>query len=114
MISATRLASSVDEASIAGRWGGEEFVVLVPAGDASTAIATAEVIRHDLAVALRSGTVPAFTVSVGLADSTQAPTFDEVLSLADEALFRAKNTGRDRIIAADELAALVDVDLRIA
>lgn len=111
---ADTLATSVDQASLAGRWGGEEFVVLIPAGNASNAIATAEAIRHDLAVALRSGTVPAFTVSVGLADSTQAPTFDEVLSLADEALFRAKNTGRDRIIAADELTTLVDADLHVA
>ena len=110
---ADTLANTIDDRTLSGRWGGEEFVVLLPAADTATAIAVAEGIRHGLAGALRSGTVPAFTVSAGIADSTQATTFEEVLGLADEALFRAKNTGRDRIITAEDLVAPAAVDLYV-
>jgi hypothetical protein len=42
--------------------------------------------------------LPTFTVSFGLASSDQAPTFDEVVSLADAALLGAKAAGRDQIV----------------
>ncbi|MBT5773991.1 MAG: GGDEF domain-containing protein [Dehalococcoidia bacterium] len=108
---ADTLSTSTTDDMVSGRWGGEEFVVLIPAAGTSSAVAAAEAVRHGLAGALRSGAVPAFTVSIGVADSTQAPTFDEVLNLADDALFRAKQIGRDRVVTADELTAPVDADL---
>jgi len=107
-------AAAAGDDFLAGRWGGEEFVAVLPGGDMSTAVAAAELVRANLANALKTGTVPAFTVSIGVADSTLAPTFDDTLNFADEALFRAKNTGRDRVVAADELATLVDADLHVA
>jgi len=107
-------AVSAGDDSLAGRWGGEEFVAVLPGGDVSTAVAAAEEVRSNLANTLRTGMVPAFTVSIGVADSTQAPTFDDTLNLADEALFRAKNTGRDRVVPAHELTELDQADSQAA
>ena len=56
---------------------------------------------QSLADATRSGEVPAFTVSVGLADSGLAMDATDVIRHADEAMFRAKQAGRDRIVLAE-------------
>jgi len=62
-----------------------------------TATIVLERIRDRLAIALTGGRVPAFTVSFGLASSTDAPTFDETLAVADLALLTAKTAGRNRV-----------------
>lgn len=89
---------------IAARWGGEEFVVVLPGTTAGGAIQVIERIRESLRVALASGAVPAFTVSCGLSDSRRARAFKDVVAQADDALLVAKRSGRDRI----ELAAAAD------
>ncbi|MCH7343384.1 GGDEF domain-containing protein [Pelomonas sp. CA6] len=84
-----------------GRFGGEEFVVLLPETGADAAAAVAERVRA--AVAGRQGE-PAASLSGGLislpAGTQPAPTLDELLARADAALYRAKQEGRDRIARA--------------
>ena len=82
---------------IAARWGGEEFVIVLPGISVGTAIPVIERIRDRLRMALASGVVPAFTVSCGLSDSRRAPTFQEAVAQADDALLSAKRSGRNRI-----------------
>lgn len=79
-----------------GRWGGEEFLILCPETDAEQAA----VVAQRLCEAVRnrrfeSGRV--HTVSIGVAVLGKDDTIDALLHRADEALYRAKNSGRDRV-----------------
>lgn len=82
---------------IAARWGGEEFVIVLPGVSAENAVPVIERIRESLRAALASGAVPSFTVSCGLSDSQRAPSFQAAVAQADEALLKAKRSGRNRI-----------------
>ena len=82
------------------RWGGEEFVIVVPDLDRHQAGGVLERIRERLARA-HDGGHPAFTASFGVTDSTRADTLDQLLQLADTALYAAKEAGRDRIVVSD-------------
>ncbi|HUG73386.1 MAG TPA: GGDEF domain-containing protein, partial [Steroidobacteraceae bacterium] len=82
---------------IAARWGGEEFVVVLPGIAAENAVHVIERIRDGLRNALASGAVPGFTVSCGLSDSRRAQDFQDAVAQADEALLCAKRSGRNRI-----------------
>jgi diguanylate cyclase (GGDEF)-like protein len=87
------------EADRIGRWGGEEFLLLLPACDAPAAAAIAERLRsgiaaqpwHELAGGL------AVTASIGVAVARRGAPPAELLSRADRALYRAKHAGRDRV-----------------
>src|SRR6202034_2953826 len=73
-----------------------EFVVILPGCPITEALPVLERVRQRLAEQVTSGRVPSFTVSFGLASSDQAPDFDAVVGLADEALLQAKGAGRDQ------------------
>ena len=77
------------------RYGGEEFVLLVPAAEAG-AVALAERIRQHIAQAalIREASI---TVSIGVAVHREGETAHEWLRRADDALYEAKNTGRNRV-----------------
>jgi len=100
---AETLAHSVRETDVAARFGGEEFVVLLPETDLPAALDTAERIRSALA-ALHvewQGTAIPVTASFGVSSSprcTQDP--GELVPSADQALYRAKQGGRNRVVAA--------------
>ena len=101
-----RMARSVRPYDTVGRYGGEEFIVVAPSCGRSGAIALAERILNSL----RSAPVEtergplSVTVSCGIAISTAAKPLDprELIHLADEALYRAKERGRDRSELATE------------
>ena len=96
------LRDSVRPDDIVARYGGEEFVIVLPDCTVETATAVLERLRERLALALTNGRVPAFTVSFGLAGSSAADTFDDVVALADHALLTAKSEGRNRVVLATE------------
>lgn len=86
------------------RIGGEEFAVILPHADAGSAIATAERLRDNLARAAlphpRSATAPCVTISVGVATAPSGRhTARDLVLIADEALYRAKRLGRNRVMA---------------
>ena len=77
------------------RWGGEEFALLLPGANAERAAEVVGRLRAALAQAhLLSGT-PVFTASFGISDSTMTRDRETLIRLADEALYRSKQAGRD-------------------
>lgn len=88
---------------IAGRLGGEEFAILLPATSAASAQEVAERLRAGIAahsMALPENVMLRFTVSIGCAHSTQAPLqIESLLKLADQHLYQAKNSGRNCVVA---------------
>ena len=95
------LRQSMRDGDMASRWGGEEFVLIVLNANAQQAYEAVERIRASLATALLTGGTPAFTSSFGIADSTMSPHFERMVKIADEALYRAKEEGRDRVVVGD-------------
>lgn len=81
------------------RWGGEEFVLLLPRTPLDTALSLAEAIRLSVAKVSISG-LPRFTVSIGVAHHEGNESIDELFKRVDDALYRAKNDGRNRVLAA--------------
>ena len=80
-----------------GRYGGEEFLVLLPETTLKTAIVVAERIRADVA-APRAG-MPAYTISTGIAWSEEVranDTVDTLIARADKSMYNAKASGRNR------------------
>ncbi len=104
---ALRLFSKVLEDSIrpddrAARWGGEEFVVALCGVGVGEALVILRRVRSALAQALSSGTMPNFTVSMGVSDTEMSEDLEVVLAAADDALLTAKHEGRDRIVVAGQ------------
>ena len=79
-----------------GRWGGEEFAVLLPQTDAAQAQAVAEKIRHALARA-DFGQAGRVTASFGVAECQAGESAAALLERVDRALYRAKRNGRNRV-----------------
>jgi diguanylate cyclase (GGDEF)-like protein len=96
------LRDSLRPTDIPCRYGGEEFVIVLPSCPVDEAIQVLERVRRRIADRLHAGGHPVFTVSFGLATSEQADEFHKVVTLADEALLQAKSGGRDQIIVASE------------
>ncbi|WP_332117133.1 diguanylate cyclase [Azorhizobium caulinodans] len=84
----------------AGRYGGEEFAIILPETDAPAAAHVAERIRAAIETNTAEGVAPV-TVSIGLAAALAAPkgTLAEMMIAADHALYRAKETGRNRVVS---------------
>jgi diguanylate cyclase (GGDEF)-like protein/PAS domain S-box-containing protein len=102
------LKKSVREIDIIARVGGEEFAALLPSTDLEGAKILAERIRKE--IEWKSLTVDGitiqYTVSIGISTMTDAVTgFDELLKLADQALYQAKGAGRNQIKMASGGAA---------
>jgi two-component system, cell cycle response regulator len=79
-----------------GRLGGEEFLVLLPDTDADAAHHVASKLRAELA---QAGAPVPVTISIGVA-TWEGETPEALLHRADEALYAAKQAGRDRVMAA--------------
>jgi diguanylate cyclase (GGDEF)-like protein len=87
-----------------GRFGGEEFVVLLPDTDTARAILVAQRLREAIAIATvghrdLSAAAGPLTVSVGVATfPSHGFELDELMRAADAALYRAKSQGRNRVV----------------
>ena len=85
-----------------GRWGGEEFLVLLPGADADSARAWAdELLARVRSRQVRSGDLRiSYRISIGLALAEPGDHMDALVARADRALYAAKNEGRDRVVMA--------------
>lgn len=90
----------------ASRYGGDEFAFILPETDAHTGAAFAEQIRQRIAstVFCASGRDISITVSMGLASAPSCPvsTCTALIRYADEALYRAKQTGRNKVVVFED------------
>ena len=78
------------------RYGGEEFCVLLPDTEAAGALSLAERVRRQVALPAE-GLMQALTASFGLAVWRPGDEVDTLIQRADQALYRAKSGGRDRV-----------------
>ena len=96
---ADAVAGSIRHDDVAVRYGGEEFLILLPDTRLASATQVAERIRQHIA---RAALPFPLTVSIGLAAGEPTRDWSErVFDRADQALYRAKATGRNRIVADD-------------
>lgn len=101
---ANRMTSQLRAGDVAGRWGGEEFLVILPSTDLPGALHVAERIRARVAespfdTSDTDGPAISVTVSGGcVVDPMGTP--DDLVSAADDGLYAAKDAGRNRIIVA--------------
>ena len=90
----------IREYDLCGRWGGEEFLILLP----DTGLAEAEPVVGRVLEGIRRLSVPihetgvTVTVSLGVAEYSGAESFSDTINRADAALLEAKRAGRDRVI----------------
>ena len=89
---------------LAARWGGEEFVVLLPDTDSGGALGVAEKIRASVEhTVIPAADAAAANVTVSIGVNTQVPTqtssIDDFIAKADEALYQAKATGRNKAVS---------------
>jgi diguanylate cyclase (GGDEF)-like protein len=103
------LRETVRSEDIVCRFGGEEFVVILPELSTEEALARAESLRHivsELRLYYRGEALHDVTISIGVAMYPyNADTVEQLLSVADRALYEAKHQGRNRVILAEQVPA---------
>ena len=108
LIAATRtIRDSLRQGEMIGRYGGDEFAILLPGSTLEHGSQIAERLLEKLAnqlVPTKKGAIP-ITASMGIAELTQAvqKTLDELLELADQALYEAKRAGRHQFYIFDNI-----------
>ena len=103
------MRQSVRDQDLLARWGGEEFVLLLPGLSSLQAVEILERLRANLTIEEATGAIPPFTISFGVCDDTHGKELDELLRRADHALMVAKQTGRNRIVVSDGAVAPEDI-----
>jgi two-component system chemotaxis response regulator CheY len=88
----------VREEDVAARWGGEEFIILLSHSACEDAVALAERIRSRFEHNPGSATSLALTASFGVAQLQYGEREDDLIRRADDALYRAKHEGRNRVV----------------
>lgn len=98
---ATCLQSLLRAGTLLARWGGEEFVVLIPGASAESAAGLGERLRAAVE-AIRREDLPEVTISIGIASirGRQLLRQEQLFDEADSALYRAKAEGRNRVVTA--------------
>jgi two-component system cell cycle response regulator len=96
---ALRIGRGVRGVDLACRYGGEEFVVVMPGTDLAAAAMVSERMRKQVADApvISGDRSIAITASFGVTQSKLGDTPDSLIERADQALYRAKRAGRNRV-----------------
>lgn len=106
------LRVAVRNEDIVCRFGGEEFVVILPEVNTAVAMERAELLRRtvgELALRYHGHPLRQVTISIGVAMFPRSSnTADELLRSADRALYSAKHRGRNRVVEADSIISAAD------
>ncbi len=106
LISVTTVAkNNIRKPDILARWGGEEFVILVPQTDLLGAAALSEKLREAIATTKHPG-VGAVTASFGVAEKITGEPFESWFRRADQALYQAKSKGRNCVVCSSSDAGM--------
>ncbi|WP_114327711.1 sensor domain-containing diguanylate cyclase [Candidatus Colwellia aromaticivorans] len=102
-IIATKLSENLRSIDLAGRWGGEEFIIILPDTNAKQAQEIINRIRKNIAnipfTPSSTSKELNVTVSFGISDSNLTDiTLEEILEKADQALYSAKTNGRNQVV----------------
>jgi len=102
---ATALLASIRAADLAGRYGGEEFMVALPGADLPTAQVVAERIRQNiLEISIGGTTDERVSASIGVSGYPECATnLTQLFASADVALYAAKAAGRNRVVTAPKI-----------
>jgi diguanylate cyclase (GGDEF)-like protein len=101
---ASILMTSIRTSDVVGRWGGEEFILVMPATSLHRVGELLERVREKVAaetieyddVRIR------VTVSIGAADARDGMTYQDAMRIADDRLYVAKRRGRNRVVSSDD------------
>lgn len=96
---AQHLSQACREGDILARWGGEEFIFLLPETDLAQACAFAERVRRSIeaqSLSVKQGSI-VLTASFGVAEHTRQTRLEELINEADLEMYKAKQSGRNRV-----------------
>lgn len=102
------------ESDVAARYGGDEFVLLLPNTSAEEAFRVAQRVREKMDIEFRQNTqlrIPV-TISAGIASlfNDYPPSADTLVAMADRALYHAKETGKNRVVLFSDFRQEVEAD----
>ena len=100
------MKNSLREQDIIGRWGGEEFMIVLPDTDVDAGKDVLEKLRANISaypVETDSASINV-TITIGIAESSEAETITNIIKLADEALYKGKHGTKDCIVLSREMA----------
>lgn len=92
------LRKQIRESDFVARWGGEEFMILLPDTSLASAIKMADALRQRIEIHIFP-TVTSITCSIGVAEFNLSEGADDLLKRVDEKLYAAKHGGRNRVMA---------------
>jgi two-component system, cell cycle response regulator len=101
---ANTIADHLRSGDTAYRYGGEEFLIILPEQTLESAVSTADRLRQaveDLRIPHEKNPPGVVTISTGVAalSAGESKSTDDLLKEADEALYRAKESGRNRVVS---------------
>lgn len=99
---ASILKENIRETDFVGRWGGEEFIIVCPKTDKEGAVRLAQNLRVKIENSLFA-TQNKKTASFGVAECQASDNITSIIDNADKALYKAKKSGRNRVVCYDEL-----------
>ena len=94
---ARTLENRVRETDSVCRWGGEEFIILLPQTEIANAAHLAECLRESV-TEIQIPALPRMTVSIGVAQHQHGEPTESLLKRADAALYQAKASGRNKVV----------------
>ncbi len=108
---AAALRAEVRPDDVVCRYGGEEFVVVLPRCSAEDAQRVFQRVQKRVGMIGDDGRLPRFTASYGVTDSDGTTGLDDLISEADAALYEAKADGKNRLVTRASLQAVVAIGL---